>query len=210
MWAGPIVRFSYPRDFGRKGVQGSSSATTAAGSMANRAAQEAIASARKKMARREKNALPSVYVTTAMLNDAVGTFTRLLVLCRRCRRPRTTLYASKDCGDAPTPRSGGGVHHWRHRPAATAGLASAQGVGGGLTLWVECQEQDCGLTTEVVASGRRPRWLVKYAEFVLHRTWEVWLCLAKFCCCCGFVLGSWHFALLGFWLNETGSCGIEA
>ncbi|CAM9659667.1 unnamed protein product, partial [Scytosiphon promiscuus] len=34
-------------------------------------------------------------VTTAKLSDALGVFTKLLVLCRRCRRPCTTLYATQ-------------------------------------------------------------------------------------------------------------------
>lgn len=122
------------------------------------------AAAAKSTSRRE--------VTSAMLNEGVGVFTQLLVICRRCRRSRTTLHASEDCREAfgPAAAAGGDRRSWREKAADTAWVGS----NGGLTLWLECHEEGCGCKSEVVArNASSPRWLVKFAEYVMYHKWEV-------------------------------------
>eukprot|EP00752_Nemacystus_decipiens_P008628 g7705.t1 len=136
--------------------------------------------------------------TTALLHDALTVFTRLLVLCRRCRRPCTTLFATEEA-------SGRSVDRRRRRPSQSprgGGSARAGGSStvapepsrrgrGGVALWVECQGEGCGVTSWVgVAAGtggggdgggggggggggtNPPPWLTKFSTFVLNRAWK--------------------------------------
>lgn len=138
--------------------------------------------------------------TTAKLDEALGAFTKLFVLCRRCRRPCTALYASNDAagngvarnsdGTARAARSGG-VHNsgggkgFVTSTASSFSPAASTGYRGrGVTLWVECQGDGCGLTSGVgigVACGGNggtgpPEWLVRFSRYVLNRSWKVRLC----------------------------------
>lgn len=176
------VQFTYPFNFGRKGAKGCSAALLTADSTALSAKK------RKALSRKKSAQLPSTCAATAMVNDGLGVFTRLFGLCGRCRRPRTTLYASKDCRNAPLTLRTGGAHRMQNmRPmAAAAVLPIATTIAGpdgeGPTLWIECQEEGCGITSEVATDTSSPRWLTKFAEYVLLRTWEVFLCIVCMRC----------------------------
>lgn len=58
----------------------------------------------------------------------------------------------------------------RCRRPRTALYASAGG--GGLSLFVECHSEGCGVTSEVSAEGG-PRWLPRFARYVSRQEWEV-------------------------------------
>lgn len=117
------------------------------------------ATCRRQKSRSKSGAL--LKLTTSVVNDALRAFTGVLVLCRRCRCPRTALYASSD------------------RPSASHGArvslivpeASRAHVGDEVSLWIECHGSDCGMTHEVPTAGG-PRWLTKFASYVLHHDWE--------------------------------------
>lgn len=139
------IRFVYPRNFGRSGSTSSREAVT-----------PGVGLSAKKTDRRRSKTLPSVLATTAMVNDGLRVFTRNFVLCRRCRSPRTTLCASK------------------HQSAFGVSRSKVLSGSGELMLLVECREDNCGLAYGVhVDRKRSPLWLTKFAEYVLHRTWEV-------------------------------------
>ena len=145
-----FIRFVYPRNFGRPGaISSRDGVAPTVGSAAHRAARKA--------SRRQSKVLPSVQVATATVNDGLRMFTRLFVLCRRCRSPRTTLCASD------------------HRRVLDNGRGQVlSGFGEYLILSVECQEEPCGLTSEVHVNRKSsPHWLTKFTEYVLHRSWEV-------------------------------------
>lgn len=149
------------------------------------------------MSGRGKAASPSskcCATTTAMLNEALSVFTRLFVLCRRCRRPQTALFATEDNGARPfsAPRSGGSSSAYNGGGKSPAILApslapsgSPRYEGWGVTLWVECQGEGCGLTSRVGGSGAAGSggsggtgpspWLVKFSRYVLRRGWKVYL-----------------------------------
>lgn len=137
----------FPHDFGTKdGAPKKGASSSAALSEASEfRSSQVTPPAKLKKGKKE----PCVDVATAVMNDGLREFTRRTVLCRRCRRARTSLYAT----------------------ARSADRSSAPG-GGSLSLWVECQEEGCRVTSEVSTDGG-PTWLVKFAEYVLRRKWEV-------------------------------------
>ena len=135
-----------------------------------------------------KNKSKGCAATTAALRDALSVFTRLFVLCRRCRRPYTALFASEENNsNRPSTRRNG-------CPSSAPGRGGRGSGGdgrreGGLALWVECQADGCGVTSWVgVAAGygaggggggdgggcaEPPLWLVLFARYVLNRGWKV-------------------------------------
>lgn len=174
------------------------------------------ASSRRRSSKRRASRPPKCCAaTTAMLHDALSVFTRLLVLCRRCRRPCTTLFASEDsdrsrrrCWPSPTPPRGssgtGHGHGHANDKASLATVAPGSSLCGrsGVTLWIECQGEGCGVTSWVgVAAGNSggggggggggtdpPPWLAKFSRFVLNRAWKVRYSVCPFghCACVGF------------------------
>lgn len=151
-----VLTFSAGDEGGERGGKGATLSSPVPGSSAP--------GARKSGSRRKRESLVSV--ASALVNDALRDFTRRLVLCERCRRPCTALYASQHgmirfVGDrrdvrmmiAPAPRQG-------QKPPQ------------GLLLFVQCREKECQALSTVATRGG-PRWLAKFAEFVLKREWEV-------------------------------------
>lgn len=131
--------------------------------------------------------------TTAMLHEALSVFTRLFVLCRRCRRPQTALFATEGNGAriSSAPRSGSGnAYNGGGKSPAVMATSLAPSVspgyaGWGVTLWVECQAEGCGMTSRVGVSGAAggggggsggtgpPPWLLKFSRYVRRRGWKV-------------------------------------
>lgn len=127
---------------------------------------------------------------TAMLGDALSLFTRLLVLCRRCRRPCTALFAGEDSGPSrhrrgPSPdlrgsRTGRVVGG---KTTTVVAPGSSRCRRGGVALWIECQGEGCGVTSWVGVAAANgggggggtdpPPWLAKFSRFVLNRAWKV-------------------------------------
>lgn len=156
----------------RKGAKGGSSASSSG-------------SSRTKAAYRSSKCCVT---TTALLDEALSVFTRLFVLCRRCRRPKTALFATEDNGARPSsaPRSGSSsARNGSGKPPSAVAPSLARSSSPrygrwGVTLWVECQGEGCGLTSRVGGSGGRcsggtgpPPWLVKFSRYVLKRGWKV-------------------------------------
>lgn len=91
-----------------------------------------------------------------------------LFVLSRCRGSRTTLYASRAPRDSEICSDGRARAQLGTRAVTRAYLHCEAGR---LWLWVECHRQDCEMAFGVAADGG-PRWLVKFAEYVLHHDWE--------------------------------------
>lgn len=94
---------------------------------------------------------------------------RLLVLCRRCTRPRLRT--------PPPSRAANGTGHaaeqhcGRKRKAENASIFMENPM----SILVECQQNDGGAEPRVVVDDASPRWLHRFARFFLTRPWNAGL-----------------------------------
>lgn len=182
------LQFTYKPPRGRRrGTGGGSAAKTAGGQGSSRSSS----SSSKKKAN-------SCVTTTVLLSEALGVFTKLFVLCRRCRRPCTTLFANQDDANNVAQNGTGGKES-----AGRAAAVIPEVRGRGVTLWVECQGDGCGWRSgmSVAAGGggstAPPPWLVKFARYVQSRGWKVRYCKRReyMCLCVVPLLISWRLAV---------------
>ncbi|CAM9241694.1 unnamed protein product [Ectocarpus sp. 12 AP-2014] len=163
------LQFTYKPPCGRRrGTGGGSDAKTAGGSGSSRSSSSSSSSSSSK-----KKANSCCVTTTVLLSEALGVFTKLFVLCHRCRRPCTTLLANQDDANNVAQNGTGGKES-----AGRAAAVIPEVRGRRVTLWVECQEDWCGWRSgmSVAAAGggstAPPPWLAKFARYVQSRAWK--------------------------------------
>lgn len=169
------LQFTYKPPCGRRrGNGGGSAAKTAAGP----------GSSRSSSSKKKANSPQSCCVTTTvLLNEALGVFTKLFVLCRRCRRPCTTLYANQNDANNIAQHGTGG------KESAGAAAVIPEVRGRRVTLWVECQQDVCrwrsgmGVAAAGGGSTAPPPWSAKFARYVQSRAWKVRYYKRRECMC---------------------------
>ncbi|CAB1108127.1 unnamed protein product [Ectocarpus sp. CCAP 1310/34] len=160
------IQFTYKSPCGRRrGIGGGSAAKTAGGPGSSRSGSSSSSG--------KKKANSCCVTTTVLLSEALGVFTKLFVLCHRCRRPCTTLFANQDDASNVAQNVAGGKES-----AGRTAAVIPEVRGRRVTLWVECQEDWCGWRSgmSVAAGGggstAPPPWLAKFARYVQSRAWK--------------------------------------